>query len=482
MVQRSALYHISVVILVVTTVTVTTVTNADKDVIESWRQLDVGKAASQFKVEWCRQRMSRYDWKAKLQPCLPRVPWEHKDPVNEDTDPERSFVRSVDISPAGFYSKLFLQSVTSDGVVKSTGGDFWRIDVRGEASVAADVYDKGDGTYEAVFLLPLAGEYQIYITLDYTDCKGIKDPPADWFKRGCRHGSFQPPGSLHGRENDYVNQTLQGGAPIVIDVEPPLAKALAALNAFKVSGHLGCHDKCDVLWDGYGIWREGNWVPYTPGLSVNLGGGSSHIRGQGVFYIYGDSLNRYFFESLSRRPLCQGVFRACYFTMTWVYALRHTAKEEMDLAAGGKNIDIPRILAELKEAVTRQDMDEQSALLLNAGVHLLKSSGFYTYQKLINGIVSVLKQHFRGTVIWKTTTSLQAQRELYSGCFRRFHTEQRTDLFNAYAMSAMCRAGFLVLDVYPLTKSYPAGTLDGVHYDNKVFSSAEDILEEYFTS
>lgn len=57
---------------------------------------------------------------------------------------------------------------------------------------------------------------------------------------------------------------------------------------------------------------------------------------------------------------------------------------------------------------------------------------------------------------------------------------QRVDLFNAYAMTAMCRAGFLVLDVYPLTSSYPSGTLDGVHYNNTVFASAEDILENYF--
>lgn len=59
---------------------------------------------------------------------------------------------------------------------------------------------------------------------------------------------------------------------------------------------------------------------------------------------------------------------------------------------------------------------------------------------------------------------------------------QRVDLFNAYAMAAMCRAGFLVLDVYPLTSSYPRGPVDGVHYNKTVFASAEDILEEYFST
>ena len=48
-------------------------------------------------------------------------------------------------------------------------------------------------------------------------------------------------------------------------------------------------------------------------------------------------------------------------------------------------------------------------------------------------------------------------------------------------MSAMCQAGFDVIDVYPMTDSYPAGTLanDVVHYPNKVFNTLETLLENY---
>ena len=48
-------------------------------------------------------------------------------------------------------------------------------------------------------------------------------------------------------------------------------------------------------------------------------------------------------------------------------------------------------------------------------------------------------------------------------------------------MSAMCQAGFDVIDVYPMTDSYPGGTLDldVVHYPNKVFVTMETLLEEY---
>ena len=46
-------------------------------------------------------------------------------------------------------------------------------------------------------------------------------------------------------------------------------------------------------------------------------------------------------------------------------------------------------------------------------------------------------------------------------------------------MSAMCQAGFVVLDVFPLTASYEPGTWDVVHYKSKVFKTAELDLEKY---
>lgn len=68
---------------------------------------------------------------------------------------------------------------------------------------------------------------------------------------------------------------------------------------------------------------------------------------------------------------------------------------------------------------------------------------------------------------------------------------QRILLYNAFATSRMCRAGFHVLDVFPITDSYPQGTgthgahgpvnNDIVHYSNLAFKPAEDVLAEYFS-
>ena len=69
-----------------------------------------------------------------------------------------------------------------------------------------------------------------------------------------------------------------------------------------------------------------------------------------------------------------------------------------------------------------------------------------------------------------------------------FSSLQRVTLLNAYATSQMCDAGIPVLDLFPMTDSYPRGSgiggyqFDAVHYEHKVFATAERRLEEVFKS
>lgn len=442
-------------------------------------RLNYRKNVIDFKFAWCQMRMHRYEWKNLIGHCLTQVSWDAK-PLDKklQTRASKSYVKQLDIKPAGFFSKIYIQSVSVKNENKTIGGDSWRVDIRGPSNMAATVYDKNNGVYEAMFLPEEPGLYRAEITLDYSLCKGFKDPPVDWFMRGCRHGSFQPHGSLGNRTHDFLQGRL-GGEQITFTVPSPSTIIAKEINAFKKVSQTACKEKCNLLVDGYGSWIGEQWRPYQTGFTASLGR-SGHQQGRGILWVYGDSLNRYFYESLLKRPLCWQVFRACYHTMLWVYVLTQSAKEEMNLMFGRKPINIPRILYELQNVVTRSDMDQDSALILNAGVHLLKSASFYNYQKVINGFISVLKRYYRGTVIWKSTTAIHDQRELYSGCFRRFHSDQRIQLFNAYANWAMCKAGFLVLDVYPVSSSYPKGTLDGVHFNELVFYPAAEAVERFF--
>ncbi|XP_068683602.1 uncharacterized protein [Montipora foliosa] len=432
-----------------------------------------------FKLSWCKMRMHRYDWRNVIGRCLQHMAWDAK-PLNAklQTEAHKSYVKEMDIRPAGFFSKIYIQSVSVKNVNKTTGGDSWRVNIRGPSNMAATVYDLSNGLYKAVFLPQEPGKYWAEIILDYTLCEGLKDPPLDWFIRGCRHGSFQHHGSLGNRTHDFLQEPLGGGK---IEFSVPLAMRMMTkeMDGFKAVSQIACREKCKLLLDGFGAWADEQWRPHQTGLPMTLGR-SGHQQGRGVLWVYGDSLNRYFFQSISKRPLCWQVFRACYHTMLWVYVLTQSAADEMSLMFGGRPISISRILNELRNVVTRFDMDQDSALILNAGVHLLKSTSFHNYQKIIDGFISVLKRYYRGTVIWKSTTAIHDQRELYSGCYRRFHTEQRVQLFNAYANWAMCKVGFIIMDVFPVSSSYPGGTVDGVHFKDFVFTPAADAVERFF--
>lgn len=70
-------------------------------------------------------------------------------------------------------------------MLKTFGGDAWRVYIRqGPSSLAPQVWDHGNGLYEVVFLAMEPGDYSAQITLDFTLCDGLRDPPVDWFVKG----------------------------------------------------------------------------------------------------------------------------------------------------------------------------------------------------------------------------------------------------------------------------------------------------------
>ena len=73
------------------------------------------------------------------------------------------------------------------GDFKHTGGDHWRVRIKGPSStsvVTVQTKDRSDGSYEFKFILHLSGTYEVLIWLEYTLCAGVKEPPPDWFKKG----------------------------------------------------------------------------------------------------------------------------------------------------------------------------------------------------------------------------------------------------------------------------------------------------------
>ncbi|KAJ7387805.1 hypothetical protein OS493_001149 [Desmophyllum pertusum] len=148
-------------------------------------------------------------------------------------------------------------------------------------------------------------------------------------------------------------------------------------------------------------------------------------RRSGTLWVYGDSLAVRLFGSPNSRDLCKKLFLKCRNSYNWLYPLTdewwsRTQNDDLDFMP-------EKVLEAIRSVLGRPEMQLQdSVLLLNLGLH---------YPRVL--------------------------------------------LFSAFA--TMCQAGFDVIDVYPLTDSYPGGTLEGdvVHYPNKVFVTMETLLEKY---
>ncbi len=130
-------------------------------------------------------------------------------------------------------------------------------------------------------------------------------------------------------------------------------------------------------------------------------------------------------------------------------------------------------------------LDKHSVIMLNWGIHFAAAVNFTNYKKLIDDFLETLKskqknRKFKAKIIWRTTTAIRRERfPNPHKDVRRFLTFPRTILYNAYAMSAMCRAGVDVIDVYQMTDSFPPGTVskrDPVHYERRATESVEALL------
>ena len=176
----------------------------------------ISRRLQDFRHDWLRQRRARVDWKNIIKPCVDNMAWglvkEHWGKTNR-SNATTSDIIFQDIRPAGEFSKIFIQSKTSDNRTKLIGGDTWRVYVHGPTSIAATVFDHNNGTYEALFLITEPGVYKLMIFLDYSLCDGFKDPPRDWFIIGDAQGAHQREGVLGPLDEYLVNQPFNNGQP-----------------------------------------------------------------------------------------------------------------------------------------------------------------------------------------------------------------------------------------------------------------------------
>ncbi|KAK2561129.1 hypothetical protein P5673_016270 [Acropora cervicornis] len=404
-----------------------------------------------FRRDWFRQHRARVDWKSILKPCINNTQWGlvKKYWGRENRSSARtSQVVYTDIRPAGEFSKIFIQSKTADNRTKLIGGDSWRVHLHGPSSLGATVFDHENGTYEILFLIMEPGNYQVIIYLDFSLCDGLKEPPADWFIKGNSQGKEQEEGIL-GPLDQYLLQPFNEGKHFNIRI--PVATVNTRFIDKLQYNAKSCTQSCNHLWDGFGRWTNKTWRPYLDeyyGWSLAEG-----YRRKGTLCVYGDSLGVSLGRSMQSRALCKTLYERCITSYNWIYPISKGRRKEND------------------------DLDFRPELVIE-NIH----------KGLIRNLIHSLKKgeenkmNHRAKIIWKTTTSIHREYfEKKNVTSRRFITAKRIALFSAFATSAMCNAGFDVIDVYPISDAYPNGALDHVHYNPRVFWDLETLLEKYKT-
>eukprot|EP00795_Rhopilema_esculentum_P003340 gene3340-1689_t len=415
-----------------------------------------------FADQFCWISRSKSDWRAISSSCEEFMSWETGRKLSPllETDSNKTFVSMIDLKPAGEISKIFITTKTRQGFIKTIGGDSWRVKINGTATISVSVLDYGNGTYEIAFLCYDFGVYFVSIYLDYSLCNGLKNPPKDWFIRGNSQGKYQGVDVI-GKPKDFLMAPLKG-TPIKILIEERRIQVPARDNSPK--------NRRDLAEE----------------------------KPAGHLLVYGDSVNVFFAQSLQHRyKICRKLFRSCGFSYNWIYQVENVslAKKQRDK----KDFNITKILDDFKRVVfVPKYNNRESIVIVNFGLHYVESTNFSNYELLIEGFAKLItnqnesgEERFMGNIIWKTTTAINKERADYPQLhWRRFFTNHRIQLYNAYATNIMCQYSIPIIDAYAISESYPFGTgthagrsaarNDIVHYNNEAFYPIEESLENIF--
>ena len=138
-----------------------------------------------------------------------------------------------------------------------------------------------------------------------------------------------------------------------------------------------------------------------------------------TLWIFGDSQAERLHVSIQDTPLCTETFKSCNLSKMWVYPWPRVQPVAWD----DKDFDFQQILDHIRDVLERTQMNnENSAMILNLGLHYIESTNFTNYQRLLNGVVDLLNERnpetgelkYKARVIWKTTTSMCKEKDIGS--------------------------------------------------------------------
>lgn len=133
-----------------------------------------------------------------------------------------------------------------------------------------------------------------------------------------------------------------------------------------------------------------------------------------TLWIYGDSQAERLYWSIKDGPLCKEIFKSCNLSKMWVYPYHEQVPPWDD-----KDYDENIILNSLRAVLGKPEMNENSVMILNLGLHYMESTTLQDYQLLIKKVIDILKERdkekgelkYKTRVIWKTSTSISKEKD-----------------------------------------------------------------------
>lgn len=437
-----------------------------------------------FSANLCRERNYRMDWRRIRKPCEGKMNFSSYIYSKKRTNANISLIVGKQIRRAGEYSSFVIKTFDLKGRPKTIGGDTWRVFIKGKSYLESNVYDRLDGSYEAAFLLLDPGEYNVTAYLQGSMCSSFVNPPFDWFEKGDYNGHFQNEWQYKDKKKwpflmkEHMWSELKTFTFVIQENSlERKAKNMARLRDWTRN----CNRKgCNFLFDGFGRWSDDVWkADINKTVSKFFGKDAKVRKKKGTLWFYGDCYAYHLYQNVWNTSLCHEQFKDCGATYNWVYP-RWNPDNKKDKSLHMKTrfkINIPWLVKYFKGVLKKPQLKKKdSGMLLNLGLHFIRSTSFENYQKIIKRYIKQIKKH-KTRVIWRTTTSIYIPE---FKAHKRFQTYQRAMLFNAFSMSEMCRAGIPIVDVFPMTAGYPHQPEDGIHFDLKLLKPVIEVLKSYF--
>lgn len=102
----------------------------------------------------------------------------------------------------------------------------------------------------------------------------------------------------------------------------------------------------------------------------------------------------------------------------WTYAWPSVTPVAWD----DKDFDPQQVVDLVRKVLEKPEMNENSAMVLNLGLHYIESTNFTNYCQLLNGVIDLLNERnaetgdlkHKARIIWKTTTSMNKEKDTAS--------------------------------------------------------------------